>query len=305
VESTQAISTNVRRSGRLSQHIPIILSGGDADGRQFSERTTTLVLSRHGATILSQHKVIPEQEIYLRVVSTNREIEVRICGEIGQREDGHIYGVAFADPSIDFWGIEFPPPERFSKDIIPLTLECSGCHRQITVNFDGTEIDVYTVNEGTLRYCGQCNVSTMWKIAAPRAVLADAPVATMPESNEAKPADTKSDFLSSESAPAAIEAPARPQPNRRGERRMKANCNACIRTVGSSDEIVPCADMSRGGFSFHSSRQYSEETMIEAAVPYTPSTSIFVPAQIANVRELQKGKLFRYGVAYLRGSKKS
>jgi hypothetical protein len=86
---------------------------------------------------------------------------------------------------------------------------------------------------------------------------------------------------------------------------MKANCNACIRIVGSADEIVPCADMSRGGFSFHSSRQYSEETMIEAAVPYTPSTSIFVPAQIANVRELQKGKLFRYGVAYLRGSKKS
>lgn len=304
MESTQAISTNVRRSGRISKQIPIILSGGDADGRQFSERTTTLVLSRHGATILSQHKVIPEQEIYLRIVSNNREIEVRICGEIGEREDGHIYGLAFADQSINFWGIEFPPAEHFSKDVITLTLECSGCHGQTTVNFDATEIDVYTVNEGTLRYCAQCNFSTVWKIAAPRPAPVSA--ASTPESDAAKRSELEASFLpDAELAAAAPVVPTLSQPNRRSERRMKANCSACIRIPGSSDEVVTCGDMSRRGFSFHSSRQYPEETMIEAAVPYTPSTCIFVPAQIANVRELQKGKLFRYGVAYLRAPKKS
>jgi hypothetical protein len=304
VES-QAISTNLRRSGRIPKQIPIILSGVDADGRQFSEHTTTLVLSRHGATILAQHKVIPEQEVYLRLVSNNREIEVRICGEIGEREDGHIYGVAFADPEIDFWEIKFPPPEPPAKDIIPLTLECFGCRGQTTVNFDATEIDVYIVNEGTLRYCEQCALSTVWKIAAPRPAPAAPSVSPAPESDAAKRAKPKPGFLpEAESAAAVPVAQAMSQPNRRSERRMKANCNVCIRIPGSSDEVVPCADMSRGGFSFHSSRHYPEETMIQAAVPYTPSTSIFVPAQIANVRELQKGKLFRYGVAYLRAPKK-
>jgi len=63
--------------------------------------------------------------------------------------------------------------------------------------------------------------------------------------------------------------------------------------------------MSRGGFSFHSARKYSVEAMIEAAVPYTPGgISIFVPAQIANVSELQSGKLYRYGVAYVRSGRR-
>jgi hypothetical protein len=75
--------------------------------------------------------------------------------------------------------------------------------------------------------------------------------------------------------------------------------------MGMADEIVPCEDMSRGGFSFHSSRQYSEEMTLEAAIPYADAaTSIFVPAQIANVREIQKGKLFRYGVSYIRSFRK-
>ena len=72
--------------------------------------------------------------------------------------------------------------------------------------------------------------------------------------------------------------------------------------MGSPDEITLCEDMSRGGFSFQSKRQYSVEAMIEAAVPYAPG-AIFVPAQIANVREIQKGKLYRYGVAYVRAAR--
>jgi hypothetical protein len=81
-------------------------------------------------------------------------------------------------------------------------------------------------------------------------------------------------------------------------------CNVCIRLSGIADEIAPCEDMSRGGFSFRSARQYSVETMIEAAVPFTPGASIFVPAQIANVAPLPGAKLFRYGVAYLKSARR-
>lgn len=303
MDASQAAFLGMRRSGRITKEIAIVLSGGDAAGRQFSEQTKTLMLSKHGASIICHHKLIPEQEAYLRVTSNDREIEVRVCGEIGEREDGHIYGVAFADPTSDFWGIEFPPPEQFAKDVIAVTLECSGCHAQQTLQFDATEMDVYAVNEGALRYCSNCALSTIWKIATKRAAPKEAPAAAKADEAQAKPPEPEIFPLSV--TPAAAPAPPQVQPNRRADRRMKVKCSACIRVSGMADEIAPCEDMSRGGFSFHSGRQYSEETMIEAAVPYTPAgTSIFVQAQIANVREIQKGKLFRYGVAYMRVTKR-
>jgi hypothetical protein len=305
-DSTQASATGVRRSGRVSKEIPIVLSGGDASGRQFSERTRTLVVSLHGASVICHHKLIPEQEAYLRVISNNREIEVRVCGEIGEREDGYIYGVAFADVSSDFWKIEFPPAEALPKDLIPVTLECSGCHRQTDLQFDATEMDVYMVNEGALRYCSQCSVSTIWKIATEKKAPPKPPVPRpIPVAAEAKPAAPAAQPLPVVMEPVAVANVAASQPNRRSERRTRMKFNACIRASGLADEIVPGEDMSRGGFSFHSSRRYAVDTMIEAAVPYNPGAiSIFVPAQIANVHELQNGKLFRYGVAYIRAPKK-
>ena len=324
-EPTQTYTT-VRRSGRISKEVPIILSGGDAAGRQFSERTRTLLLSLHGASLICHHKLIPEQEAYLRVISNNRETEVRVCGQIGERDDGYIYGVAFTDPDIDFWRIEFPAAETLPSDLMPVRLECSGCHRQVALQFDATEMDVYAVNEGMLRYCSQCSLSTVWKIATRRLEQdrpASTPTATPMRSapsavNVASatgqteillpvaPASASTENMSASVAvvlPATTPAAKPPQANRRRDRRTKVKFNACIRTSGSGEEIVPCEDMSRGGFSFHSERQYSVETMIEAAVPYEPGMSIFVPAQIANVSELQGARLFRYGVAYVRSPK--
>lgn len=325
-EPTQT-SAAVRRSGRISKEIPIILSGGDAAGRQFSERTRTLVLSLHGASVICHHKLIPEQEAYMLVISNNRETEVRICGQIGERDDGYIYGVAFADHDIDFWRIEFPPAEALPSDLIPVTLECSGCHRQVALQFDATEMDVYAVNEGMLRYCSQCSLSTVWKIATGKTEhCRPANPASLPTAINAAPVGNRMEIRlpvdSVSTAPAgsrvaASQAAAMPPPvtpstqpvqalaqaNRRRDRRTQVKFNACIRASGWGEEIVPCEDMSRGGFSFRSKRQYAVETMIEAAVPYEPGMSIFVPAQIANVFEPQGGGLFRYGVAYIRSPK--
>ncbi len=167
-EPTQTSAT-VRRSGRISKEIPIILSGGDASGRQFSERTRTLLLSLHGASVICHYKLVPEQEAYLRVISNNREIEVRVCGQIGERDDGYIYGAAFTNPDIDFWRIELPPAGALPSDLIPVTLECPGCRRRVSLQFDATEMDVYAVNEGMLRYCSRCGLSTVWKIAKGKA----------------------------------------------------------------------------------------------------------------------------------------
>jgi hypothetical protein len=250
-EPVQVSAAGRRRSGRISKEVSIVLSGSDTEGRQFSESTETLVLSRHGASVLSRHKLIPEQETFLFAVEAKREVEVRICGEIGKGEDGHIYGVAFVDPSVNFWEIEFPPvAEDLEKELTRVTLECTGCRQRAVVQFDATEMDVYTVNEGTLRYCKRCLNSTNWKIT------------TDEDANDARPQQGAKPEMALGTRPSAML-----PPNRRKERRTKVKFNACIRSSGVIDEIVACEDMSRGGFSFRSSRQYSEETMIGGRDP--------------------------------------
>jgi PilZ domain len=281
-----------RRSGRISKEIPIVLSGSDTEGRQFSETTKTLVLSRHGASVLSHYKLVPEQEIFLLAVETKREVEVRICGEIGEGENGYIYGVAFVDPSVNFWEIEFPPVEGLEKDLNRVTLECTGCQQRAVVEFDATEMDVYLVNGCSLRYCRRCLNSTAWKITTD-AAAPEAPV--KPKHEAAAPAlkETKLEIQ-----PVA-EPSVTPPPNRRKDRRTKVKFSACIRCSGAVDEIVACEDVSRGGFCFRSGREYPEETLIEVALPYTPGqVPIFVPARIGNVRRLQDG-IYRYGAAYI------
>jgi hypothetical protein len=63
---------NVRRSGRITIAIPILLVGSDAEGRVFSEETKTTVISLHGAGVLSRHKLSAEQELIVRSLETQK-----------------------------------------------------------------------------------------------------------------------------------------------------------------------------------------------------------------------------------------
>jgi hypothetical protein len=287
----------VRRSGRIPKQIAIILSGSDTEGKGFSEETKTLVLSRHGASVLSQHKLVPEQEMFIRSLETNKEVEVRMVGEIGQREDGYIYGVAFVDPNINFWEMEFPPPTAPEKAPSSIWLECSGCHTREAANLDALEQDVYAVNQGIVRYCKRCLLQTIWKQV--RGVVAGEPVAPPPP--PPPPPEPKPEVLA-EASPAPAAPATRPE-NRRREVRAKVNLKACIRYSGI-EEVVACENMSRGGVCFLSRKQYPVESRIEIAVPYSPGgQSIFVPALIAHVQELPKEKLYRCGVAYVKATR--
>src|SRR5215470_16721107 len=105
-------SQGVRRSSRIPKEIPILLVGSDIEGKVFSENTKTVLLSRHGAGIVSQYKLSAEQELILRRLDTNKETEVRVVGQIGVEGEVYTYGVAFLDPTNNFWGIRFPAPSE-------------------------------------------------------------------------------------------------------------------------------------------------------------------------------------------------
>ena len=305
----------LRRSSRVQKRVQILLVGSDMEGRVFSEKTKTVVLSRHGAGIVSEYTLSAEQEVIIRLMESNKEAEVRVVGRLATQEGTHIYGVAFLDPNLDFWGIEFPPVSDEEKAASRKILECSSCKGRETVEQTGVEADVFAINRGLVRYCQRCGSSTMWTLASDTS--SSAPMKELVEEKEAAPRPKLVDAHVPQplSGPASVTlAPAEPaaateeskaprsarRENRRKHVRTKVNFQACVRTQRSAnDDIVTCEDMSRGGLRFKSRQRYSEKEMIEVAVPYSPGTpSIFVPARIVFVQELPNEGLFRYGVAY-------
>src|SRR6202167_5284388 len=107
--------TQKRRSTRIVQAIPITVSGTDALGQPFKERTTTVMVNCHGCKYQSKHYVpknsivkldIPQPEggpfhTQGRVVWVQRPRTVRELFQIG---------LEFEVPG-NFWGIAFPPED--------------------------------------------------------------------------------------------------------------------------------------------------------------------------------------------------
>jgi len=260
------------------------------EGKVFSEETKTVVLSRHGAGIVSQYKLIPEQELILRRLDTNKETEIRVVGQIGSQSGNFTYGVAFLESSVNFWGVEFPSLTESDRLANRALLECSSCKHREAVDHSDLEGDVFAINEGIVRFCKNCGSSTFWKKAP--GDFHD--VAVLPE------AAGEQQTLSPQTSAAVAQKPVILPENRRRHIRTKVNCKACIRQPGQTLDVVVCEDMSRGGLRFKSRKRYFEKSWIEVAVPYTPGAqSIFVHAQIVYVQELTEEKLFRCGVAYI------
>jgi hypothetical protein len=109
-----------RRSTRVVQAVPIIVSGADALGQSFKERTSTVMVNCHGCKYQSKHYVpknswvtleIPRQEptapVYVvrgRVVWVQRPRTVRELFQIG---------VEF-EMAGNYWGIAFPPEDWYT-----------------------------------------------------------------------------------------------------------------------------------------------------------------------------------------------
>jgi hypothetical protein len=322
----------VRITGRIPKEVPILLIGSDLDGKVFSEPTNTVLLSLHGAGIVSRHKLSPEQELILRCPDRNSEAAVRIVGENGSSNGMHTYGLAFVDLNLNFWSAEFPPLTPAEIEAGLLSLVCSSCKTVEKLDNNSLEAGVCATNKSVLRFCKHCGFSTLWKPASGSngQELVSSSVPQTPPSFSAPP-KTSSTYASPMSSPvqASLQAastsqptvyhqprsavltmppPAResdaPRMDRRKHPRARVNYSALVRHPERGDDVVTCEDMSRGGLRFKSKKTYYERSLIEIAVPYVPGqTPIFVPAQIVSAQEVPEQKLFRYGVAYLQRPK--
>jgi len=162
----------VRSSGRIPKEIPILLIGSDLDGKVFSEATHTVLLSLHGAGIVSRHKLSPEQELILRSPDRNMEAEIRIVGQLGSQQGIYTYGVAFVDTTLKFWEIDFPPLSSVEMERGLLSLVCNSCKSLEKIDETGIEADICATGGGVLRFCQLCGTTTLWKPAQPQTLHA-------------------------------------------------------------------------------------------------------------------------------------
>lgn len=287
-----------RRSGRIPKEVAIRLIGWDADGKEFVEQTKTVLLSRHGAGIVSTYKLAAEQEMILVHLERNKESEIRVVGQIGSEGGSYTYGVAFLDPNVDFWGVPFPSAKDGEVLEHGMVLQCGVCGHSEFMNTGALESDIYAIHDGILRDCNQCHRSTFWRQTTDK--VSDDPA--LPQAEPVPPDPVSCEAVSHEVVspePVATLAPcSTPQPfkNTRAHARIRVNFTACVRDPGSGDCIVLCENISRGGLCFKSRRRYFQTAQIEVAAPYSPgSPCILVPARIVYVQEIPEEGMFRCG----------
>lgn len=277
-------SAPVRRSDRVSMKLLLKVSGKDAQGQEFSETGTTMLISRHGAVILFARDLAAEQQVRIERQAPgegHRQGAARIVGQFGKQKNDYLYGIEVTDPALDLWGVEFPPIAESNEAVARMLLQCTYCGRREVVYLNEMELRGFETNRGIARHCKGCGMPSIWTQA--------------PHEDEKK---LTRGGRGRREGDAAAE---RSVDERRERQRMrlKTRLTACVRQNGADDELAVCEDISPVGVCFRSKRRYDAEAQIEIAVPYAPdSGNIFLPARVVYSEEIPKAGLFRHGTEY-------
>jgi hypothetical protein len=126
-ESVHSLEAAKRRSTRIVQAVPLIVSGVDALGRLFQERTSTLVINCHGCHYQSTHYVLKNTWLTLQVPHSepgrdSRRVRAQVVWIERPRTDRELFQVgAELEVPGNFWGIAFAPADWFPFPEIPPT----------------------------------------------------------------------------------------------------------------------------------------------------------------------------------------
>jgi hypothetical protein len=137
-----------RRSTRIMQAVPLAVTGVDALGRPFTERTSTLIINCHGCRYQSKHYVLKNMWVTLEVPHAEtgqapHTVRGRVAWIQRPRTVRQLFQVALEleNPG-NTWGIAFPPPDWFApseagraasaQDTPPRASETAEIHLPLT-----------------------------------------------------------------------------------------------------------------------------------------------------------------------------
>src|SRR5579862_8007587 len=108
-----------RRSTRIVQAVPLVVTGVDALGRPFAERTSTLIINCHGCRYQSKHYVLKNMWVTLEVPHPEsgqppRTVRGRVAWIQRPRTVRQLFQVALElETAGNAWSIAFPPEDWF------------------------------------------------------------------------------------------------------------------------------------------------------------------------------------------------
>jgi hypothetical protein len=109
-----------RRTTRIVQAVPLVVTGVDALGRPFVERTSSLIINCHGCRYQSKHYVLKNMWVTLEIPHPEsgqppRNVRGRVAWIQRPRTVRQLFQVALEleDPG-NVWGIAFPPDDWFA-----------------------------------------------------------------------------------------------------------------------------------------------------------------------------------------------
>jgi hypothetical protein len=109
-----------RRSTRIVQAVPLLVTGVDALGRTFTERTSTLIINCHGCRYQSKHYVLKNMWVTVEVPHSEtgqpaRTVRGRVAWIQRPRTVRQLFQVALElEVPGNIWGVGFPPEDWFS-----------------------------------------------------------------------------------------------------------------------------------------------------------------------------------------------
>ncbi len=109
-----------RRSTRIVQAVPLAVTGVDALGRQFTERTSTLIINCHGCRYQSKHYVLKNMWVTLEIPHPEsgqqaRNVRGRVAWIQRPRTVRQLFQVALElEQPGNAWGMAFPPEDWFA-----------------------------------------------------------------------------------------------------------------------------------------------------------------------------------------------
>jgi len=125
-ETTEMVSESVtsantelrkRRSTRIVQAVPLVVTGVDALGRPFMERTSSLIINCHGCRYQSKHYVLKNMWVTMEIPHPEtgqppRTVRGRVAWIQRPRTVRQLFQVALElEVSGNVWGIAFPPED--------------------------------------------------------------------------------------------------------------------------------------------------------------------------------------------------